>query len=57
MNIEEMVKRLEAEMEDAEDSICELEEIIASAEADIAFINGRRCLACGLLAHVSGDCL
>jgi len=57
MNTEEFVKRLESEMEDAEDSIYELEGIIASAEADIAFIKGRRCLACSLLAHMSGDYL
>lgn len=57
MNIQELVEMLEAEIEDADDSICDMEDVIASAEADIEFIKGRRCLACGLLTHISGDCL
>lgn len=46
---QELIDMLYAEMKDAEYSIADLEDIISSAEEDIIFIKGRRCLACSLL--------
>ena len=62
METNEIVDTLHEEMYDADCSIEELEEIISSHEAsieiarmEIAFISGRKCLACSMLNVIIGD--
>lgn len=62
METNDIVDTLHEEMYDADCSIEELEDIIASheesidiARMEIEFISGRKCLACSLIAHITGD--
>ena len=55
MNNNEMIDCLHEEIYDAENSIDELVEQIADMQNELSFIEGRRCLACGLLTELEKD--